>query len=90
VKVLKIDKSFIDGIEDQYEKRLLIRTIINLGHSLGLKLVAEGVETEIQLTKLKQYGCDFIQGYFFFQPMNEQSLIKAMNHQELARNSSMN
>lgn len=90
VTVLKIDKSFVDGIEGQHEKRLLIRTIIGLGHSLGLKLVAEGVETEMQLAELKQYGCDFIQGYFFFQPMSGQNLIKAMNHQEQKRNSSMN
>lgn len=80
VDILKIDKLFIDGIEDQYEKRLLIRTIINLGHSLGLKLVAEGVETEMQLTELKEYGCDFIQGYFFFRPMEARVFINTMNN----------
>lgn len=81
INLLKISKSFVDDLESRHEKQVLIRTIIGLGHSLGLKLIVEGVETEVQLTELKQYGCDFIQGYFFYLPMHEQDFIRAMNHQ---------
>lgn len=81
INLLKISKSFVDDLESRHEKQVLIRTIIGLGHSLGLKLIVEGVETEVQLTELKQYGCDFIQGYFFYLPMHEQDFIREMNHQ---------
>ena len=81
INLLKISKSFVDDLESQHEKQVLIRTVIGLGHSLGLKLIVEGVETEAQLAELKQYGCDFIQGYFFYLPMHEQDFIRAMNHQ---------
>jgi len=79
VSLLKIGKSFIDGMEDQHGKRMLVHTTISVGHSLELKLVAKGVETEMQLAELKEYGCDFIQGYLFFRPMDEQTFIKEMN-----------
>lgn len=81
ISLLKISKSFVDDLESQQEKQVLIRTIIGMGHSLGLKLIVGGVETEVQLAELKQYGCDFIQGYFFYLPMPEQDFIRAMNHQ---------
>ena len=81
INLLKISKSFVDDLECRHEKQVLIRTITGLGHSLGLKLIVEGVETEVQLAELKQYGCDFIQGYFFYLPMLEQDFIRAMNHQ---------
>jgi len=81
INLLKISKSFVDDLESRHEKQVLIRTITGLGHSLGLKLIVEGVETEVQLAELKQYGCDFIQGYFFYLPMLEQDFIRAMNHQ---------
>lgn len=81
VNQLKIGKSLVDGLENQQEKRILIRAIIGLGHSLGFKVIAEGVETKMQFTELKQYGCDFIQGYFFYSPLHEQDFIKMMNSQ---------
>ncbi|MXS83029.1 putative bifunctional diguanylate cyclase/phosphodiesterase [Nitrosomonas oligotropha] len=81
ISLLKISKSFVDDLESQQEKQVLIRTIIGMGHSLGLKLIVGGIETEVQLAELKQYGCDFIQGYFFYLPMPEQDFIRAMNHQ---------
>jgi len=78
VSVLKIDKSFIDGIEKQQESRTLVRAIIGLGQSLDLKLVAEGVETEVQLLELRKHGCDYVQGYFFHRPMDAQTFIETV------------
>lgn len=75
VSVLKIDKAFIDGIENNPESRTVVRAIIGLGRALGLQLVAEGVENRAQLTELRSYGCDFIQGYLFHRPLNETAFI---------------
>ena len=79
VSVLKIDKAFVDGIETNEESRTVIRAIIGLGRALGLKLVAEGVEKETQVTELLASGCDFIQGYYFYRPMDEESFVEAVN-----------
>lgn len=75
VDVLKIDRAFIDGIEHRPESRTVVRAVIGLGHALGLKLVAEGVETAAQQLELCAYGCDFIQGYHFHRPMHEAALL---------------
>ena len=79
VSVLKIDKSFIDGIEQQPESRALVRAVIGLGRALNLKLLAEGVENEVQLQELRVYGCDLVQGYFFYHPLKEQDFINAFD-----------
>lgn len=62
---LKIDKSFVQNIEDD----AIVRAVINLGSSLGMKVVAEGVEHPAQLAALSDYGCDHVQGYHFSRPM---------------------
>ncbi|MGD1824749.1 Signal transduction histidine kinase NtrB, nitrogen specific [Chromobacterium violaceum] len=69
VEVLKIDRAFVDGIGRKQQDVTLIRAIIGLGKALGLKLVAEGVESGEQLQTLRQLGCDLIQGYLFHRPM---------------------
>ncbi len=79
VSVLKIDKAFVDGVDKQADSRTIIRGIIGLGRSLGLKLVAEGVENEAQLLELRSNGCDFIQGYLCYRPLDEQSFIDAVD-----------
>lgn len=76
VDKLKIDRSFIKGIEDAKEGHALTRGIIDLGHSLHLKVVAEGVETKAQLQYLKQHKCDLIQGYYFAQPQAPEKFIE--------------
>ncbi len=78
VSVLKIDKAFIDGIETNEESRTVVRAIVGLGKALGMKLVAEGVETQAQLTELHVDGCDYIQGYFFYRPLDEKAFIEAV------------
>jgi len=66
---LKIDRSFIDDIVSNGDDAAITLAIINLGHSLKLNIVAEGVETEAQLNFLVANGCDEVQGYLFSRPV---------------------
>ncbi|MBA2651622.1 MAG: EAL domain-containing protein [Tatlockia sp.] len=68
VDKLKIDRSFISELVNTENDAAIARAIINLGHSLNLEVLAEGVETEIQRDFMIEYGCDFAQGYFFKPP----------------------
>ncbi len=63
VDILKIDQSFVQGLGTDAEADAIVEAIINLGHTLGLVVVAEGVETERQLGELRSHGCDMAQGY---------------------------
>lgn len=69
VDFLKIDKSFIDPVPMCEQSGNLVRTIIQMGQTLGFKLVAEGIETEEQADYLKQNGCDYGQGYLYAKPL---------------------
>jgi diguanylate cyclase (GGDEF)-like protein/PAS domain S-box-containing protein len=66
---LKIDRSFVSRIMDDDE---IVRTIITLGRNLGLRVIAEGVETADQVAKLRELGCEFAQGFYFSVPVNAQ------------------
>ena len=66
---LKIDQSFVRDMTNNYDDAEIAHAIINLGHTLGLEIVSEGVETKEQLELLRQQGCDIIQGYFISKPM---------------------
>jgi len=72
---LKIDKSFIQDVINESEDASLVRAIINMAHSLGLRVIAEGVEEEAQTHFLKMENCDFSQGYFYSRPLPEQDFI---------------
>ena len=78
VSVLKIDRAFVDGIDKSPESRTIIRAVIGLGRALGLKLVAEGVETAAQQRELCAYGCDLIQGYYFHRPLEEAAFMAVL------------
>ncbi len=69
VDTLKIDKSFVDGLESSQSKLAIVRAIIVLGHSLNLKVVAEGVENTAQLELLTENVCDMVQGYLISKPL---------------------
>jgi diguanylate cyclase len=69
VHALKIDRSFIMSMTSQPESMTIVSTIITLAHSLNLKVIAEGVETEEQAKLLQLLKCDEMQGYFFSKPM---------------------
>ena len=68
IDTLKIDRSFVTQL-DRHANRVIVRTIINLAHSLGLSVVAEGIETEQQYLTLKEMGCEYAQGYYFSRPI---------------------
>ena len=67
---LKIDQSFVRDMTHNNDDAEIARAIINLGHTLGLEIVSEGVETKEQLELLKKQGCDIIQGYYISKPMS--------------------
>ena len=67
--VLKIDRSFVDRLGGDAEDAALVHTIVRLGRSLGMRTVAEGIENAVQLTALREMGCDFAQGYYLSRPL---------------------
>jgi EAL domain-containing protein (putative c-di-GMP-specific phosphodiesterase class I)/GGDEF domain-containing protein len=71
---LKIDKSFVDGIEYSSQKLAICRAIIKVGHELGLRIVAEGIENPGQQSLLSKAKCDFGQGYLFSKPLKAADL----------------
>ncbi|WP_095109243.1 bifunctional diguanylate cyclase/phosphodiesterase [Pseudomonas sp. Irchel 3E20] len=75
IALLKIDKSFVGGMEEREENRKLVHAMINLAHNLHLEVVAEGVETPQQLALLRGYGCDQVQGYLISKPVPLAQLV---------------
>ena len=65
ISSLKIDKSFVKDVDSGGEDEVIVRTIVNLAHNLGMDVIAEGIETEEQLESLKALGCEFGQGFLF-------------------------
>ncbi len=76
---LKIDQSFVKGIETDPVDAAIVRSVINLGHSLNMKVLAEGVETQGQLERLGEEGCDYIQGFYYSRPLAADSVEAYMN-----------
>lgn len=72
---VKIDRSFIQQAKENPNVVSILDTIINLGHTLGFEIVAEGVETEKQLQLLREMNVDIIQGYYYSRPLDEVSLL---------------
>jgi EAL domain-containing protein (putative c-di-GMP-specific phosphodiesterase class I) len=72
IDALKIDRSFVSPIDADGNNCEIVNTIITLAHSLGIKAIAEGVETSHQLAQLRKLECDEAQGYFFSKPVNSQ------------------
>ena len=76
IALLKIDKSFVGGMEEREENRKLVHAMINLAHNLNLEVVAEGVETPEQLALLRLFGCDQAQGYLISKPLPLAELVE--------------
>jgi diguanylate cyclase (GGDEF)-like protein len=74
--VLKIDRSFINGITINKADCDLVKAAIAMSHSLGLTVIAEGVETKEQLQLLERLGCDIVQGYYFSKPIPAVQLLE--------------
>ena len=79
ISKLKIDRSFIKDLETNENDKVIVKTIIAMGHSFGLKIVAEGVETVEQKDFLAQQGCDLMQGYLLSRPLPAEQLIKLIS-----------
>ena len=75
---VKIDRSFIEGLPDDRGDAAITRTVIGMAHSLGLRVVAEGIETEQQLEFLCHWGCDEAQGFYFCRPLPASELTLTM------------
>jgi PAS domain S-box-containing protein len=78
VDTLKIDRAFISHMDSDPESREIVRIIIMLAHNLGLKVVAEGAETEEHINLLKQLNCEMAQGYFFSRPADDQAMLSLL------------
>ncbi|WP_433294803.1 EAL domain-containing protein [Actinoplanes sp. CA-030573] len=78
VDVLKVDRSFITGMEHNQRQQELVSAVVQLGHTLGLKVVTEGVETEEQLALLTRMDCRYAQGYHLGRPEPAETLIERL------------
>jgi diguanylate cyclase (GGDEF)-like protein len=66
---LKIDRSFVRDLSTNSESEAIVQAIVQLGHTLGMRIIAEGVETQEHLHRLQELGCDLYQGYYFARPL---------------------
>ncbi len=73
VNTLKIDRSFVSGLGRIAEDDAIVQSIINLGHSFGIDVVAEGIETSLQLQRLVEFGCDHGQGFLWSRAVDTQT-----------------
>lgn len=76
IDTLKIDKSFVDTISRDEEGRVIVSILIELGHGMELKVIAEGVEIEEEFSFLKEYKCDSMQGYLLSRPLSKEEIIR--------------
>ncbi len=75
---LKIDKSFVCDISNNVDDQAITSAIISMGHNLGITVIAEGVETDAQLNKLKELDCDEVQGYYFSHPVTSEEFTRLL------------
>ncbi|SEK76704.1 putative bifunctional diguanylate cyclase/phosphodiesterase [Halomonas daqiaonensis] len=82
VQELKIDKSFILKLEESADDEIIVRSTIELGHNLGLAIVAEGVETTAARAVLERLGCDTLQGYLISRPLAAEHIVDWATHHQ--------
>ncbi len=75
IDILKIDRSFIENLPNDHSE-FMVKTIVSLAHNLGLKIIAEGVETREQANYLRSANCEYAQGYFFDKPLSSNEIEK--------------
>ncbi|MFT5182370.1 MAG: EAL domain-containing protein (putative c-di-GMP-specific phosphodiesterase class I) [Alphaproteobacteria bacterium] len=80
---LKIDRSFINGLPGDKDDSVIVSAIISLGQSLGLEVIAEGVETQEQLDFLQRKDCDQVQGFYFSPPLPPDEFAVWFNQKQL-------
>ncbi|MBA2273007.1 MAG: EAL domain-containing protein [Actinobacteria bacterium] len=79
VRALKLNRSLVDGVETQENSRAVIRHICSLAHERGIRVTAVGVETETQLARLDDLGCDAAQGFLFYRPMSGEDVAHVLS-----------
>ena len=72
---MKLDQSFVPRILTDSNTREIVDTVVKLAQKLGMKVIAEGVETVAQLSELQALGCEFGQGYLFSKPLDKDALM---------------
>jgi EAL domain-containing protein (putative c-di-GMP-specific phosphodiesterase class I) len=77
---VKIDQSFVQGIDTDHENERIVAAVVDLAAHLGLRSIAEGVETVGQLGQLRKLGCDQAQGYLFAKPLPPHDIATAIDH----------
>lgn len=82
IDCMKIDKYFVDDISSNDKTYLLIRSMVEMGHSLGFEVIAEGIETSEQLSIVKALGCDGAQGYLFSKPVAAKGIAQLLSKQQ--------
>ena len=73
VDVVKLDRSFVRELESAVHPAAIVNAVVTLAKQLNLQVVAEGVETTAQVDRLRQFGCDLAQGYFFSRPVDAET-----------------
>jgi diguanylate cyclase len=79
---IKLDKSFLDSLEDTGESAILVHSVVHLGRALGLTVTAEGVETEEQQRFLQAVGCHLLQGYLFSKPVTAAQMDEMLKKED--------
>lgn len=87
LNTLKIDKAFVDDIEESEQGRNMVATIVTIAHNLGLDVVAEGVENENQLSFLANLRCEQMQGFLYSKPLSEKDFSSYLLSQQITNNS---
>lgn len=85
IDYLKIDRSFVRDIDADANDRAIAEAIVAMAHKLGIKVVAEGVETEAQRDILASVGCEYLQGYLYAKPMPEDEFLAYVSHRAAPR-----
>jgi EAL domain-containing protein (putative c-di-GMP-specific phosphodiesterase class I) len=78
---IKVDRSFLLQGRSERETEVVIRAIVDIGEQLGLEVVAEGIETQSELSKLRAINCKFGQGYLFSAPESSANVVKRLGHE---------
>ncbi len=76
--VIKIDRSFVEGLDTDPENQIIVSSMITLANNLGLQALAEGVETESQLRTLRAHGCRYMQGFYWSHPLNSDTMTRLL------------
>lgn len=82
-KTIKLDKSLVDSAFLNIKTKIILQQTIKMINELGLKVIAEGVETEVQKNELEKMNCDYIQGYYFSRPLKKNAFLELLNDEHI-------